>query len=199
MDGIERIIARIEEEAAEERSYIAEDASLQIGAIKARYKDLADKEYGDALLSGTKEEEARFERLKSASQMRSRKAALEERQAIVGEAYIRAAELIRALPDDEYAAVLAKLAAAAVTTGSETLIFAPGDLERAGEKTAKLANAILSGRGITAGLTVSSETRDIAGGVIVSGGDIEVNCALDAIASSLRRETEAQVVAALGL
>jgi len=199
MDGIERIIARIEEEAAQERSYIEADAEIQIEAIKARYKELADKEYGDAVLKGTAGAKAHFERLKSASQMKARKEALEERQALVGEAYVRATTLIRELPDDQYAAILAKLVAEAVKSGSETLVFATGERERVGDKTAKLANSLLSKRGLTANLMVSDETREISGGVIISAGDIEVNCALDAIVGSLRRETETEVVAALGL
>jgi V/A-type H+-transporting ATPase subunit E len=47
------------------------------------------------------------------------------------------------------------------------------------------------------GLTVSEQTRDIRGGLLVKQGDIETNCAVETIASGFRSEMASQVAAAM--
>ena len=66
-----------------------------------------------------------------------------------------------------------------------------------GAKVARSANELLAKRGADALLSVSEETRAMAGGVIVKQGDIEVNCTLDTLLDLYRGELAAQVAEVL--
>ena len=51
----------------------------------------------------------------------------------------------------------------------------------------------LAEKGIKGALTVSGETREISGGVIVRQGNIEVNCAVETLVQLRRSELASQV------
>jgi len=51
----------------------------------------------------------------------------------------------------------------------------------------------LEKRGLYGKLTVSEETRDIQGGVIVKQGDIEANCSVETLTELCRSELASQV------
>ena len=62
---------------------------------------------------------------------------------------------------------------------------------------AKRANAMLKEKGREAHLSVSSETADIPGGLILRHGDIEVNCAADTLVGLYRNRLAGQVAGIL--
>ena len=126
--------------------------------------------------------------------MEARKQLLAFKQQLVSKAFEEAERQLAELPREEYIAFLASLAAKAATYGTEELVFNARDAKEVGSAVAKAANAALGAKGH---LTVSEETREISGGLIVKQGDIETNCALDMLVSMQRSALASQVAEVL--
>ena len=92
--------------------------------------------------------------------------------------------------------VLAALAAEAAS-GGEEMLLSEADAAAVGAEVVEKANAALAAAGKKAQLKLSAETRDIAGGLILRAGDIEVNCSIDALLSLNREALAAQVAGIL--
>ena len=116
---------------------------------------------------------------------------------VVDAAFTAALERICTMPQADYVAYLAKLAAQAATTGTEALVFNAKDQAACGQAVADAANALLAQQGKQARLTVSSATRDLRAGFVLQQGDIEVNCAVETIAELCRSDLAAQVAEVL--
>ena len=75
----------------------------------------------------------------------------------------------------------------------DTLILSAADRESLGEKIVAAANALAAKRGLPGELKLSDKTRDMAGGVVLRQGDIEVNCTLDSLLELSRGSLDAEV------
>lgn len=193
MQGIENITGRIQADAQAEIDLILADADAQAGRISAGYASRADRECADILARGEKSAEERGRRLVSAAQMESRKMILATKQEMLDRAFDLALEQLLHLPEADYITLLAKLAAACARTGTEQLILNPNDRARMGAQVAAQANLLLSGAGRTGALTLSELTRPIRGGVLLSDGAVEVNCALETLVRLSRTEVTGEV------
>ena len=87
-------------------------------------------------------------------------------------------------------ALLAKLAAEASVTGEEEIVLNARDRAAVGQKVVDAANAKLSG----GKLTLSADTGDFKGGLILRRGSIEANCTAELLVE-LRREDMAAELA----
>ena len=94
------------------------------------------------------------------------------------------------LPEEQYVALLAKLAAEASVTGEEEIVLNARDRAAVGQKVVDAANAKLSG----GKLTLSADTGDFKGGLILRRGSIEANCTAELLVE-LRREDMAAELA----
>ena len=193
MKGIEKITAKLEAEARTEIDAVNAETAAKCEEIKKEYEKKAKDEYWKRVQDGTKACETRVERMASAADMEARKSILSFKQEMVSKAFDRAVEKITSMPREEYIAFLAGQTAKAASTGKEELIFNARDKKALGADTAKAANALLKKKGIDGGVTVSNETRDIPGGIIVKQGDIEVNCSVDILVQLYRNELASQV------
>ena len=116
---------------------------------------------------------------------------LEQRhQRLVGRAFERALERLCALPEEEQIDFLSRLAAAAALTGRERVALSPADRARWGGQVVLRANAALGERGC---LTLSEDSRDVKGGLILEGEQVEVNCSFEALVREQREPLAAQV------
>ncbi len=193
MNGIEKITAKLESEARAEIEAINAETAAKCEEIKKEYEKKAQDEYWKRVQDGTKSVENRVERLASAADMEAKKSILAFKQEMVSKAFDRAVQNISEMPREEYIAFLAGQTAKAASTGTEELIFNARDRKEFGADTAKAANVLLKKKGLAGGLTVSDETRDIPGGLIVKQGDIEVNCSVDILVQLYRNELASQV------
>ncbi|NLA86750.1 MAG: hypothetical protein GX847_05595 [Clostridiales bacterium] len=193
MNGIQRIIDRIEADAAAERAQILSEAEARCAEIGAQYTETAQAEYQKVITDGEKMVKQRLERQDSAAAIEAKKQILAAKQEMVSAAFERAVRLLSELPDAQYTKLLARLAADASRTGAETLAFSARDVSRVGESVKNEANALLRQSSKEANLTVSPDTRDIRGGVIVINGDIETNCSLDALVSMQRNALSGRI------
>lgn len=193
MNGIEKITAKLESEARAEIAAINAETAARCEEIKKEYDKKAQQEYWKRVEEGTKSVENRVERMNSAADMEARKSILAFKQEMVSRAFDRAVQNISEMPREEYIAFLAGQTAKAASTGTEELIFNARDRKQFGADTAKAANVLLKKKGLAGGLTVSDETREIPGGLIVKQGDIEVNCSVDILVQLYRNELASQV------
>ena len=193
MNGIDRISRRLvadaEAKIAEQNAETAEKCE----AILAEYRQQAQEAYETRLREGTAERETRMQRLGSTAEMEAKKAILSFKQEMIGQTFDKAVNMIVSLPRAEYIRLLALLAAKAASWGTEELIFNARDAAEVGKETVKTANTLLKQKGLPGGLSLSDETRDIPGGVIVRQGNIEVNCAADTLVQMSRTELASQV------
>ena len=221
MDGMEKITARIQEDADREIAAMNARTDEQITALQAQAQVQADKERGEILARGERAAAERLERLKSAAQMERRKLELSARQEVLSEAFDQALERLCTLPDEEYIQLLTALVLRAVTTGREQLIFSQKDRSRIGKQVVVAANEALvkavapelpdsltdSRVGALLGKVVNSaaaqitgtgllslaeETRPIRGGFILVDGPVEVNCSFETLVRLQREKLENQ-------
>ena len=188
MNGLEKIIAHLEADAQTEIDALQAETQRQCGEILAAAQADADAAYAARRKSGEAEMALDGERLASAAEMEEKKIVLAFKQKLVKDAFAAAEAKIAALPEAEYVAFLASLASRAAAYGEEELIFNDRDAAAVGKKVVCEANKLLKERGLHGGLTLSEETRNISGGVILRHGNIESNCSIAALIESQRSE-----------
>ena len=215
MEGIEKITAKIIQDSEAEVTRILEETERKARSIGEEAQAQADREREEILARGRRTADERLERLKSAAQMERRKLELAAKQEVLAEAFDLALEKLCTMPEQEYVALLTKLALEASSTGREQLIFSPQDRSRVGKQVVapelpeaiteskvgaflgKVVNttaAMVTGTGL---LTLSEETRPIKGGFIMVDGDIEVNCAFETLVRLQREKLEKEVAGVL--
>ncbi len=225
MEGIEKITAKIAQDAQAEISRLMAEADEKVGAIQAEARAQAQREAAEIEARGRSAAGERLERLSSASQMERRKLELAAKQEVLGEAFALALEKLCTLPEKEYISLLAKLALEASSSGKEQLIFSKKDRATVGKQVVMAANdALVKERAPSlpeevakskvgafvdklvhnttavvtgTGLTLSEETRDIKGGFIMVDGDVEINCAFETLVRLQREQMEKKVADAL--
>ncbi len=188
MRGTEKIIAHIQADAKAQADAIIEAAAGQCAKIKAEYEAKAAAAYEEAHRALAAEGEQRLDGAHRMNEMEGKKAALAMKQKQVGEAFDRAMKAIPELPEGEYEDFLVRLAADSIASGDEEVIFNQRDRERLGERTVAAINAAKGTR-----LTLSAQSRDFAGGLILKRGNIEVNATLELLMELARRELAPEV------
>lgn len=193
MTGIENITGRIQADAQAEIDRIQADARREAEKISAGYAARADRECADLLARGEKSAQERGSRLVSAAEMESRKMTLGAKQEVLDQAFGLALEKLLSLPQADYVALLAKLAASAAPAGPAQIILNPADREKLGTQVVAQANQLLTKAGRSAKLSLSEQTRPIQGGLLLSDGAVEVNCALETLVRLSRSEATSEV------
>lgn len=222
MDGIEKITGRIAEDVGREIDEINAEARRQADEIAARYDAQAKRESEEIVARGRRNADERVERLASVAQLECRKLELAAKQEMLSKAYDKALELLLDLPEREYVDLLANLAVRAAVTGREAVILSQKDRTRYGKQVVTQANEILArqvapklpgeltdsragalldkvvaaGSALLAGtgmLTLSEQTRPIKGGLILSDGDVEVNCTFETLVRLQRGEMDREL------
>ena len=143
MNGIEKITARLTRDAQVEIDALNAETDAQCAAILAEAEAKAAEAYEKRMEKGRADCAARSERMAATADMEQRKAALAFKQEMVGEAFEKATEAIVNLPEEEYIAFLAALAAEAAITGEEEMVLSAADKARLGSAVVKAANALL--------------------------------------------------------
>ena len=198
MDGIENIIARISADAEQEARQLLTQAQEQAAVTGETYRAQAERETAAALEAGKRKAAVLEEQLVNAARLEGRKALLAEKQNLVEEAFQRALKQLQQLPEETRVQVLADLAVQAAVTGEEEVILSPADRERLGHRVVALANETLEQGGMLPGhLTLSGESREMAGGVILKDGKVEANGSFETLLHLRREELSAHVAAVL--
>lgn len=225
MEGIEKITAKISQDAQAEISRLMAETDEKVQTLRQDAQAQAQQEANDIVEKGRMAAAERLERLGSAAQMERRKLELASKQEVLGEAFDLALEKLCALPEKEYVSLLTKLALEASTSGREQIIFSQKDRNKVGKQVVMAVNeALVKERApglpeevtkskvgafvdklvhnttavVTGtGLTLSEQTRDIKGGFIMVDGDVEINCAFETLVRLQREKLEKKVADSL--
>ena len=193
MNGIEKITGQIDADIQKEIDDLTAQAQAQAAEIGAGYDRQAQEQTQAILERGKRDAALRRERLGSVAQLEARKLTLSAKQEMVGRAFDLALQKLVDLPEADYIALLARLAVEASRTGREQVIFSQKDRARYGKAVVTQANEKLGdGR-----LTMSEQSRPIQGGLILSDGDVEVNCTFETLVRLQRGEMDREVAKVL--
>lgn len=197
MKGTEKIIAHIRADGDAEAKKIIDAASKQAEEKRAESFKAALSEYEKLMQAGNAECEDILSGSRRIAEMEAKKSVLSVKQEMISAAFDAAREEIVNMPRDKYTQFLARMAAEAATSGMEEIVLNARDKAEAGRSVCKAANELLSAKGTPGRLTVSEDTADISGGVIVRFGGIETNCSIDALIRQRRSGLSTEVAAAL--
>lgn len=197
MKGTEKIIAHIRADGDAEAKKIIDAASKQAEEKRAESFKAALSEYEKLMQAGNAECEDILSGSRRIAEMEAKKSVLSVKQEMISAAFDAAREEIVNLPRDKYTQFLARMAAEAAASGMEEIVLNARDKAEVGKSVCKAANELLSAKGTPGKLTVSEDTADISGGVIVRFGGIETNCSIDALIRQRRSGLSTEVAAAL--
>ncbi|MBP1737148.1 MAG: hypothetical protein H6Q60_1029 [Oscillospiraceae bacterium] len=165
------------ETADHEAEELLRNAREDASQLLASYKAQSDRTCAAILSQGEQAARARSERLAEDAAADVKKAGLSARQELMSHAFSMALERLCSLPDDQLIPFLAGIAANASETGEESVLFNQKDRNRIGKEVVTLANELLGG----GKLTVARESGEFAGGLILNGGDVELNGTFEAL------------------
>ena len=197
MKGTEKIIAHIRADGDAEAKKILDAAAKQAEEIRAASFKEALSEYERLMQTGNAECEDILSGSRRIAEMEAKKSVLSVKQEMISAAFDAAREEIVNMPRDKYTQFLAHMAAEAAASGMEEIVLNARDKAEVGKSVCKAANELLSAKGTPGKLTVSEDTADISGGVIVRFGGIETNCSIDALIRQRRSGLSTEVAAAL--
>jgi len=199
MNGIDKIAGKIAEDARSEADSILAGARAEAGTIADKYAALAKEEGEKTLAAGRKRAEEIGRRAASMADHEAKLQILATKQDMISKAFDQTMQKLLTLPKAEYVDLLARLACGASSTGSEEIVLSAKDLKTCGNNVLESANYLLAKAGKTDKLTLSAETGNFDGGLLLRSGKVETNCTLDAILRLSKEELVPEVTAALFL
>lgn len=188
MNGLDKIIARMEADTRAECDALAANAAENAAAILRDYQAQADAAARDSAQRAEAQAAEHLEHLNGSSQLACRQRVLAAKQQLIDEAFARAAQALAALPQADYIDLLAALAAEN-GSGDEELLLSAHDRETVGAAVVDAANAKKPG----AAFRLSDETRDTGGGLVLRRGRVELNCSFTEKLRQLRQEESSAV------
>lgn len=183
MNGMEKITARMKEDAARSLSELNAQTEQELRRIREESAVRAEKERETAAAHLAAQE--RYERLCSAAEMETRKLTLSAKQKVLAETYDRALEILCSMPREEYLSLLVRLLKAAGGKGDEKIALSAKDRDEMGETLVERAN-----RELNAHYTLAGEAADIRAGLVLISKECDVNCSFETLLALSREKTE---------
>lgn len=140
MNGMEKITARMKEDAARSLSELNAQTEQELRRIREESAARAEKERETAGGRAHLAAQERYERLCSAAEMETRKLTLSAKQKVLAETYDRALEILCSMPREEYLSLLVHLLKAAGGKGDEKIALSAKDRDEMGETLVERAN-----------------------------------------------------------
>ena len=181
MNGMEKITARMKEDAARSLSELNAQTEQELRRIREESAARAEKERETAGGRAHLAAQERYERLCSAAEMETRKLTLSAKQKVLAETYDRALEILCSMPREEYLSLLVRLLKAAGGKGDEKIALSAKDRETLVEQANKELNAHY---------TLAGEAADIRAGLVLISKECDVNCSFETLLALSREKTE---------
>ena len=185
MNGMEKITARMKEDAARSLSELNAQTEQELRRIREESAARAEKERETAGGHAHLAAQERYERLCSAAEMETRKLTLSAKQEVLAETYDRALEILCSMPREEYLSLLVRLLKAAGGKGDEKIALSAKDRDEIGETLVERANKELN-----AHYTLAGEAADIRAGLVLISEECDVNCSFETLLALSREKTE---------
>ena len=195
MDGLEKIAEQIRAQAQQSADETIADARRRAEELRAQ-TEAEDAEAARQMNEqAQRDAKAECARAQSAAEAEGRRALLAEKQKLIAQAIAEAHRRLTALPDDEYFALLAKLAGENCLPQPGELLLSPKDLARMPAGFPAQVQAAAQQKG--GALTVAAQTRAIDGGFVLVYGGIEENCSFEALLAAQSEQLQDVVHRAL--
>ena len=185
MNGMEKITARMKEDAARSLSELNAQTEQELRRIREESAARAEKERETAGGHAHLAAQERYERLCSAAEMETRKLTLSAKQKVLAETYDRALEILCSMPREQYLSLLVRLLKAAGGKGNEKIALSAKDRDEIGETLVERANKELN-----AHYTLAGEAADIRAGLVLISEECDVNCSFETLLALSREKTE---------
>ena len=185
MNGMEKITARMKEDAARSLSELNAQTEQELRRIREESAARAEKERETAGERAHLAAQERYERLCSAAEMETRKLTLSAKQKVLAKTYDRALEILCSMPREEYLSLLVRLLKAAGGKGDEKIALSAKDRDEIGETLVERANKELN-----AHYTLAGEAADIRAGLVLISEECDVNCSFETLLALSREKTE---------
>lgn len=207
MTGIDKICDKILSDAQAECAVLIDRANAQAQEITQSYAQIAQTQAEQILSRGRKNADERKERLAGVAQLEARKLHLQTKQQMISSAFDAALKELCSMEQEEYIRVMAALAADGAVSGKEEVIMSSRDRESIGKQVVSEANKLIKARSeaadanavkklismLSGGLTLSDETRDICGGLILREGNMEINATFETLIRLAEYDISGQV------
>lgn len=186
MNGLDKIIAQILDDAKQESLAIKEQAEKEAEEIRLTAAEKVKKLEEEQKSAAAAREKSYEERLRSSADLKKRQTVLAKKQVIIGEMLRAAHEELLAKPDEEYFAWMEQLLSRYVTEQAGEIYFSKRDLERMPVEFPTIIQKAAEEKG--GNLVLKNEAKDIDGGFVLVYGGVEENCSVGALFESLRDE-----------
>ena len=194
VEGAEKIIARILEDARLKASNNIKEAEKQASDIINAAKEEAEKKRTVIIENALKNADEMEKRAISVAELEARKIKLKAKQEIITSVFEKAITALNSLPAETYAKILCNMIISSVAKGNEEVVLSIRDKERLGKEFIDDINRKLAEKGLKGDLRLSEQTANINGGFILKSGDIEMNNSFDALIKMKRNELEPEII-----
>ena len=185
MSGLDKILEHISREARDEADRIIAEAREDSERLLSSGKAEADSMAQAIARQSETDVAAAVKRIQSTSQLKEKRIILQAKQEQIEGVFKNALSDLKALDDQAYFDVIRKMIARYATKEEGTIRFSAKDLSRLPEDLAKTAKENH--------LEISKEAADIAGGFILTYGDIEENCSFEVLIETSREALQDMV------
>ncbi|MCR5203279.1 MAG: V-type ATP synthase subunit E [Lachnospiraceae bacterium] len=179
MDGLNKLIDQIQNDASKSCSEIIDKAKAEEKEILAEAKKEADRIKNDSEIRKDALEKSGNLQAKSSSDLKKRQTILAAKQEIISDILDKAYESILNKDTDEYFSFLEKILKKHVQNKKGELLLSKKDLDRCPATFKDSVKTLAKEAG--GELSVKDEAADIEGGFILVYGGIEENCSIKAL------------------
>lgn len=195
MSGLDEILNIIDEQRIQNEESIIGAANQKAAAIRSEGEQKAQKAYSEQLEKGQTDAKRDFVNACASVDSDMKRKVLDSKVKLIDSAIEATLERLAKLPEDEYFAMLKRLAEQKLRKGSGVISFSANDLKRL---PADFETDIRSSAEKLGGtLEISKKPADISDGFIMSYGLISENCSFRAIIESERDEVRDTAAAKL--
>lgn len=195
MSGLDEILNIIDEQRIQNEESIIGAANQKAAAIRSEGEQKAQKAYSEQLEKGQTDAKRDFVNACASVDSDMKRKVLDSKVKLIDSAIEATLERLAKLPEDEYFAMLKRLAEQKLRNGSGVISLSANDLKRLPadfETDIRLSAEKLGGT-----LEISKKPADISDGFILSYGLISENCSFRAIIESERDEVRDTAAAKL--
>ena len=182
----EKVIKKILADAKAEAEQIKSEAGKQQAGEKAKVDAQLSRYRQQSGILAEKAAEDHRQRILAAARMAIAKELLADKTKIINEVFAEAEGQLKALPDEQYCGLMAKLMVAAVETGDEEVLLDKSET-RLNQKFLKAVNRDI-GPGYRGNLRLSEERLDIGGGFVLRRGKVRNNMSFSVLLGQAREE-----------
>ena len=195
MSGLDEILNIIDEQRIQNEESIIGAANQKAAAIRSEGEQKAQKAYSEQLEKGQTDAKRDFVNACASVDSDMKRKVLDSKVKLIDSAIEATLERLAKLPEDEYFAMLKRLAEQKLRKGSGLISLSANDLKRL---PADFETDIRSSAEKLGGtLEISKKPADISDGFILSYGLISENCSFRAIIESERDEVRDTAAAKL--